>query len=275
MQFLHAVPGTCERDLIWKGSLCRYKWVELLALGVSVGPSMDPGPVYRCLVAPSTNHVWVLSLPGHAQLETHQRCEQWGKLQTLSWTLGPSCSVLSPFRHSVSRLAPALSPLDAVLCSGEAGPCWVSDESSRDESGSIFVSALPGHSLWTLGNLLNRSCLGYLLCRVQRVFIFIAIWNFWKLHFRGGTGHSESETAGWWTRGRDNLINSAVWKVSELFVKDSLLQHLKGIPWHLATAVWLGFLSSLKLDQHWKPHSGLLLTVTANTVSIYPAPTCH
>ena len=62
----------------------------MLALGVSVGPSVDPGPVYRCLVAPSTTHVWVVSLPGHAQLETHQRSEQWGKLQTLSWTLGPS-----------------------------------------------------------------------------------------------------------------------------------------------------------------------------------------
>ena len=147
MQFLHAVPGTCERDLIWKGSLCRYKRVQLLALGLSVSPSVDPGPVYRCLVAPSTNHIWVLSLPGHAQLETHQRYEQWGKLQTLSWTLGPSCSVPSPFRHSASRPAPAFSPSDAVLCSGEAWPCWVSDESPGDESGLIFVSAPSCHSL--------------------------------------------------------------------------------------------------------------------------------
>ena len=202
-----------------------------------------------------------------------QKYEQWGKLQTLSWTLGPSCSVPSPFRHSASRPAPAFSPSDAVLCSGEAEPCWVSDESPGDESGLIFVSAPSCHSLWTLHNLLNLSCLGYLLRRVQRVFIFIVIWNFWNLHFREGTGLSDCETAGWWTHGWENLINSAVWEVSELFVKDSLLQHLKGIPWHLATAVWLGFLSSLKLDQHWKPHSGLLLTVTANTVSIYRAPT--
>ena len=243
----------------WVSVLARV-WTLAQCTGVWSPPAQTTSGCFLCQDMPS----W-----------THQRCEQWGKLQTLSWTLGPSCSVLSPFRHSVSRLALALSPLDAVLCSGEAGPCWVSDECSGDESGSIFVSALPGHSLWTLGNLLNRSCLGYLLCRVQRVFIFIAIWNFWKIHFREGTGHSESETAGWWTCGRDNLISSAVWKVSELFVKDSLLQHLKGIPWHLATAVWLGFLSSLKLDQHRKPHSGLLLTVTANIVSIYPAPTCH
>lgn len=112
-----------------------------------VGLSVDPGPVYRCLVAPSTTHVWVVSLPGHAQLETHQRSEQRGKLQTLSWTLGPSCSVPSPFRHSASRPAPAFSPSDAVLCSGEAGPCWVWDESPGDQSGSVFVSALPCRSL--------------------------------------------------------------------------------------------------------------------------------
>ena len=135
------------------------------------------------------------------------------KLQTLSWTLGPSCSVPSPFRHSASRPAPAFSPSDAVLCSGEAGPCWVWDESPGDESGSVFVSALPCRSLWTLRNLLNLSRLGYLLCRVQRVFIFIVIWNFWKLHFREGTGLSDSETAGWWTHGWENLINSVVWEV--------------------------------------------------------------
>lgn len=141
--------------------------------------------------------------------------EVWamGKVADFILDIRAFCSAPSPFRHSASRPAPAFSPSDAVLCNGEAGPCWVSDESPGDESGSVFVSALPCRSLWTLRNLLNLSRLGYLLCRVQRVFIFIVIWNFWKLHFREGTGLSDSETAGWWTRGWENLINSAVWEV--------------------------------------------------------------